>query len=255
MSTLPRLAVHKFASCDGCQLALLNAGDNLLSLTEVVEIVHFAEAGIVAPQAHAEIALVEGSISTNEDLERIRDIRRNSDYLIAMGACATSGGLQALRNFQVDDWVQQLYPQPEFIESLRKTTPISEQVKVDLELWGCPVGSKQVLQAVRALLFDSVPRLEAEKVCQECKRQHAVCVMVTRGEACLGPVTQAGCGAICPRLGRACYACYGPVEAANEGSLVNRLAGFGLLDEAIQQRFSFIHSYHPKNRKWGGHDE
>jgi len=240
----PRVAVHKFSSCDGCQLAFINAGEALLELATLVDIVHFAEAGYVDEEAQVDIAFVEGSISTPHELERIRAIRANSKTLITLGACATSGGLQALRNMHdTQHWVEGVYARPEVIELLAESTPISGQVKVDLELWGCPVNAAQVFAAVRSLLFGVTPVMEQERVCLECKRAQHVCVMVTRGEPCLGPVTRSGCGAICPAVGRDCYACFGPAEQANTASLAGHFAEQGLAAEAVARRFLFINSH------------
>ncbi len=242
----PRLAVHKFASCDGCQLAFLNLGEELLTLAGLVDIVHFAEAGPVAPETPVDIAFVEGSISTPEDLERIQRVRRNSRTLITVGACATAGGVQALRNLADGrEWLAGVYAQPEYVASLDTSTPIAAHVKVDLELWGCPVNGRQVLAAVRALLFGVTPAEERDKLCFECKRRGTVCVMVAQGIPCLGPVTQTGCGALCPAFGRDCYGCYGPAENPNTDALGRRFAGLGLVPEAIARRFLFINSAAP----------
>jgi len=246
LNSKPRIAVHKFASCDGCQLAFLNLGEDLLTLARMVDIVHFAEAGPVNPEAAVDIAFIEGSISTPEDLERIRRIRANSRQLVTIGACATAGGVQALRNFaDAGEWIASIYAKPEYIESLATSTPIAQHVKVDLEIWGCPVSGRQVLAAVRALLSGVPPWLEKDKVCLECKRQQTVCVMVTRGLPCMGPVTRTGCGAICPAFGRDCYACYGPAENPNTESLARRLEGLGLVPEAVARRFHFINAQAP----------
>lgn len=265
----PRVAVHKFSSCDGCQLAFLNLGEDLLRLAEQVEFVHFAEAGVVAPEAAADIAFVEGSIATPEDLERIRGIRARSTYLITIGACATSGGLQALRNLaDADAWCADVYARPDYISSLAEASAIATRVPVDFELWGCPVNARQVLAAVRALLSGVPPQAEHDKVCQECKRRAAVCVMVARGLPCMGPVTRTGCGALCPGFGRDCYACYGPAEAANTSALAAHFAqlranpaagsdanpgpGSGVMTAAdIGRRFLFIHSAAPAFRAEG----
>lgn len=241
-----RLAVHKFASCDGCQLAFLNLGEDLLTLAGLVDIVHFAEAGPVNLDAQVDIAFVEGSLSTPEDLERIRRIRENSRYLITIGACATAGGLQALRNLaDGKEWIASVYAQPGYIQSLATSTSIASHVKVDLELWGCPVSGRQVAAAVRALLFGVAPVDEQDKVCMECKRTQAVCVLVAKGVPCLGPVTRTGCGALCPRFGRDCYGCYGPAENPNAEALGLRFEGLGLLPEQIARRFLFINNAAP----------
>jgi len=242
----PRVAVHKFSSCDGCQLALLNLGEDLLTLAGRVDLVHFAEAGTLDPKSEVDVAFVEGSISTPEDLERIQHIRTHSRLLIAIGACATSGGIQALRNSANGAaWTAQIYAHPEAIASLAHSTPVAHHVKVDFELWGCPVNSQQMLAVVKSLLLGVAPRDNADKVCTECKRQGTPCVMVSRGVPCMGPVTRAGCGALCPSLGRDCYGCYGPAENANTDALAAQFRTLGLTPQAIIQRFQSINSQAP----------
>lgn len=246
MATKLRVAVHKFTSCDGCQLALLNLGPTLLAVADRFDLLHFAEAGRLDPDAPVDVAIIEGSISTPDEEARIRRIRAAARNLVAIGACATSGGIQALRNLPHEgDWVAAVYAAPEYIETLAQVRAISDVVKVDLELWGCPVTGAQVLAALRAFSAGVVPANEADKVCLECKRSQAVCVMVTRQVPCLGPVTRTGCGAICPRFGRDCYGCFGPAETANTGALAQRLAGLGLPPRAVTQRFHFINSAAP----------
>lgn len=245
-SIKPRVAVHKFSSCDGCQLAFLNLGEDLLALAERVELVHFAEAGPLDPDTDVDVAFVEGSVSTPEDQTRIQHIRQHSRLLIAIGACATSGGIQALRNgANHAEWVAQIYSHPEAIDSLERSTPIANHVKVDFELWGCPVSGPQILAVVNALLFGVAPRDNADKVCTECKRRNLTCVMVSHGVACMGPVTRAGCGALCPSLGRDCYGCYGPAENANTDALAAQFSHLGLAPQAIARRFQSINSQAP----------
>ena len=245
----PRLAVHKFSSCDGCQLSLLNAGDDLIALADLVDIVHFAEAGVVDEDAEADLALVEGSISTPEEAERIQGVRKRSHLLIPIGACATAGGPQALRNLaDADAWLAGVYPRPEQVSALPTATRIADHVRVDLRLPGCPVNTRQVLGAVRSLLFGASPVQENEKVCMECKRRGQVCVLVAKGTPCLGPVTATGCGALCPSLGRDCYGCYGPAENPNPASLGRWLAYQGMSAEAVMQRFLYQNSGAPAFR-------
>lgn len=241
-NTKPRIAVHKFSSCDGCQLAFLNLGEDLLTLNELVDIVHFTEAGMLGEMAKVEIAFVEGSISTQADIERIHKIREQSHYLITIGACATAGGLQALRNLSDTDWVQAIYPQRDYIDSLEQVSPINKQVRVDFELWGCPINQQQLVTVIRSLLWGVIPKVEQNKVCLECKRQQQVCVMVTKGTACMGPVTHTGCGALCPSVGRGCYGCYGPGENPNTASLGQWFHGLGLLPDQIVNQFLAINS-------------
>lgn len=246
----PRVAVHKFSSCDGCQLAFLNLGEDLIALSKAVDILHFAEAGPVDEDAEVDISFVEGSISTPEEKTRIEQVRANSRFLVSIGACATTGGIQALRNLSdAEGWKRAIYAHPEYISSLDTATPVADHVRVDLELWGCPVTSRQVVAAVRALLFGVPPVEENDKVCQECKRQLKTCVLVSRGVPCMGPVTRTGCGALCPSFGRDCYGCFGPAENTNGRALAQRFAGLGLKTWEIDQRFLFINSNAPEFRR------
>ncbi|MFO7542880.1 MAG: sulfhydrogenase subunit delta [Thiobacillus sp.] len=242
----PRVAVHKFSSCDGCQLALLNLGEDLLTLADRVDLVHFAEAGPLDLDADVDVAFVEGSVSTEEDIARIQRVRQHSRLLIAIGACATSGGIQALRNgADGPQWIAQIYAHPEAISSLDRSTPIAAHVEVDFELWGCPVSGPQMLAVVNSLLLGVAPYDNADKVCTECKRRNLTCVMVSRGVPCMGPVTRAGCGALCPSLGRDCYGCYGPANTANTDALSEQFRRLGLSTRAIVQRFQSINSQAP----------
>lgn len=211
----PSLAVYKFASCDGCQLSLLNLEDDLLQLAQVVDIAYFLEATSRVRPGPYDLALVEGSVTTQEEIERIRDVRQSARTLVALGTCATAGGIQALRNFaSVEAFAQTVYPHPEHLQVLEQSTPISKHVKVDLELWGCPVNKHQVLDALQALLMGRRPDLPRVSVCAECKRGNNVCVLVVEDIPCLGPITRAGCGALCPSNGRGCYGCFGPLPGA-----------------------------------------
>ncbi len=245
MSDKPKIAVHKFSSCDGCQLAILNLGEKLIELTEIVDIMHFAEAGPVNPHEKVDVAFVEGSITTPHELDRIQEVRSNSQYVVTIGACATSGGLQALRNFKhvdIKQWTQSVYAKPEFISTLETSTAIAKHIKVDLEIWGCPINSKQIIETIRALCFGVEPVVQKDSLCLECKRQGNACVMVTKQEPCLGPITQSGCGALCPSVGRGCYGCYGPDENPNTKALAKRFSGLGLLPNDIARKLHFINS-------------
>jgi sulfhydrogenase subunit delta len=216
----PTLAVWKFASCDGCQLSVLDLEDELLTLTEHLQIAYFVEASSASVGGPYDVSLVEGSITTMHDAERIRAIRASSHALITIGACATAGGIQALRNFgDVEEFARVVYATPDYISTLATSTPISAHVTVDFELRGCPINKRQLLEVIAAHLNRRRPRVRAHSVCVECKRRGTVCVMVAHGTPCLGPVTHAGCGAICPAYDRGCYGCYGPKETPNPASL------------------------------------
>ncbi len=222
----PRLAVYKFSSCDGCQLQILNLEDQLLDLLEVVEIAYFLEARRRVLPPPYDIGLVEGSISTPEEEARIQQVRRDCRYLVTIGACATSGGIQALRNWgDVDEMARHVYPKPEYLRTLETATPIASHVFVDFELRGCPVNKAHIVELVSAYLAGRRPAIPTYSVCIECKRQGFPCVLVSRGEPCLGPITQAGCGALCPGCHRACYGCFGPSEHANVPSLGDWFTG------------------------------
>ena len=224
----PRLAVFKFASCDGCQLSLLDAEDELLAICDLIEIAHFAEASSDLQAGPYDVALVEGSITTAEDAERIRQIRTNSRFLMTIGACATAGGIQALRQWgQIDEWVSRVYPSPEFIHTLATSTPIAAHVLVDFELHGCPVNHKQLVDVLVALAEGRKPRVPTHSVCLDCKLRGTVCHVVSKGIPCLGPVTQSGCGAICPAFNRGCYGCYGPSSPAQTVPLLTRFRSLG----------------------------
>jgi coenzyme F420-reducing hydrogenase gamma subunit len=212
------LGVFKFASCDGCQLSILNLEEDLLALGQALDLAYFPEASSDMNAGPYDIALVEGSITTTEDAHRILAVRQQTSVLITIGACATAGGIQALRNWaDVEAFKRAVYPSPEYIQSLSTSTPISNHVHVDFELWGCPIDKGQLLRVITNLVVGVQPRVPADSVCLECKRRGNVCVLVAQGIPCLGPVTRMGCGAICPSMGRDCYGCFGPTEGARKG--------------------------------------
>lgn len=218
-----KLAVWKFSSCDGCQVTLLDCEDELLTLADRLDVAYFLEASSAVSGGPYDLSLVEGSVSTPDEVERIREVRRQSAVLVAIGACATAGGIQALRNHaDVEEYARHVYANPAYLDVLPTATPVSDHVHVDLELRGCPVAKGQLLEALRAFLGGRRPALPTVSVCEECKRRGTTCVMVARGVPCLGPVTQAGCGALCPAVGRGCYGCFGPKETPNVPSLMRR---------------------------------
>jgi coenzyme F420-reducing hydrogenase gamma subunit len=234
----PTVAVWKFASCDGCQLNLLNCEDELLDLAEAVSIAYFPEATRAMAAGPYDISLVEGSITTPEEVERIKHVREQSKVLVTIGACATLGGVQALRNFaDVDEYARIVYAHPEYLDTLATSTPISEHVKVDFELRGCPVDKAQLVEVISAYAQGRRPRIPTYSVCVECKRSGRVCVTVARGVPCLGPVTQAGCGALCPLFDRGCFACFGPQDSQNCVSMADRLATLGVTPDETMRLF------------------
>jgi len=248
--TRPRVAVFKMASCDGCQLQLIDAEEALLDLAGAIEIANFAEASSNMQPGPYDVTLVEGSISTPEQIEQLKKIREESGFLISIGACATSGGIQALRNGRdLSGFIRDVYAHPEFIESLDNSTPVADHVKVDLELTGCPIDRDQLLGVISQLLRGSVPRPSTTPVCIECKRLGYLCVLVTRGEPCLGPVTRTGCGAICPGVARGCYGCFGPSQTPNTEALAKLFQAHGLSAAQARDRFRFITGHAPEFAK------
>lgn len=234
----PTLAVWKFASCDGCQLTVLNCEDELIPLAGEVEIAYFPEATRAVVEGPYDVSLVEGSITTPEDAERIQEVRRMSRRLITIGACATSGGIQALRNFaDVAEFRSIVYAHPEYLSTLETSTPIEAHVQVDFELRGCPIDKRQLLELLSAELVGRRPRIPSYSVCVECKRRGNVCVTVAHGTPCLGPVTQAGCGALCPTYHRGCYGCFGPQDHPNTHALGDRLLDLGMPRSEVMRVF------------------
>ena len=230
----PKLAVWKFASCDGCQLSLLDCEDELLDVVGAVELAYFPEATRAEVKGPYDISLVEGSISTPHDAERIHKIRRQSKVMISIGACATAGGIQALRNYaDVNEFISIVYANPDYISSLKKSTPIADHVFVDFELRGCPINKYHLLEVFNAFLNNRKPNIPAYSTCIECKRKQNVCVMVAHGTPCLGPVTQAGCDALCPSYNRGCFGCYGPMESPNTSALAENWKDLGASDHQL----------------------
>ncbi len=244
MDRKPTLGVFKFASCDGCQLSLLAAEDHLLGVAATVEIAYFLEATSRIQPGPYDIALIEGSITTAHDAERIQQIRHDSKFLITIGACATSGGIQALRNWaDCDEFVQSVYATPDYISTLATSTAIADHVHVDFELRGCPINQYQLIEVIQSVLAGRRPRTPTHSVCLDCKRRGTVCVMVAQGTPCLGPVTQAGCDAICPTYNRGCYGCYGPAAQANLVSLTSKFESTGEPREQIVRSLRGFNGY------------
>ena len=246
----PTLAVWKFASCDGCQLSLLDLEDELLELAQALRIAHFAEASRAMVRGPYDLSLVEGSITTARDAERIREVRAASRKLVTIGACATAGGIQALRNFRdIQGFLAAVYASPAYIDTLATSTAIADHVRVDFELRGCPINKVQLLEVISAFLNGRAPAISAESVCVECKARGTVCVMVAHGTPCLGPVTHAGCGALCPSCRRGCYGCYGPMEGPNTQSLARALGAGGLAPVDVRRLFRTFNANAPAFRE------
>jgi coenzyme F420-reducing hydrogenase gamma subunit len=250
MSRRPRVAVFKFASCDGCQLTLLDCEDELLAVGEIIDLVHFLEATDRNEPGPYDVALVEGSITTPHDLERIREVRRQARFLVTIGACATAGGIQALRNWADHrEFLHAVYASPQYIQSLATSTAIADHVPVDFELRGCPIDKHQLLDVIRSLAAGRRPRTPSHCVCLDCKRRGNVCVTVARGLPCLGPVTQSGCGALCPTYDRGCYGCFGPAVQPNLVSLTTHWQQSAAPTPEIVRELRLFNAYAPEFRQ------
>jgi len=240
----PKLAVFKFASCDGCQLSLLDCEDELLAVVGAVEVANFLEASRAVVRGPYDLTLVEGSITTPHDAARIQQVRRASRFLVTIGACATAGGIQALRNFaDVREYASAVYATPEYLSTLETSSPVDQHVRVDFELRGCPISKAQLLEVVGAFLHGRRPNVPAYSVCLECKRRGTPCVMVAHGTPCLGPVTQAGCGALCPAYARGCYGCFGPMESPNTASLGARWSELGVAPQDLVRAYRTFNAW------------
>ncbi len=254
-STLPKVAVFKFASCDGCQLTLLDCENELLPIASRVEIADFREATSAFVEGPYDLTLVEGSITTADDAQRIQEIRAQSRVLVTIGACATAGGIQGLRNFaDVKEYQQIVYARPDYIRTLATSTPIQDHVRVDFELRGCPISKAQLVEVLSAFLGKRKPNVPTESVCLECKRRGNICVLVAHGTPCLGPVTQTGCGAICPSFHRGCYGCFGPQDTPNAPSLTTKLLQLGMEPPAVRRFYRSFNANAPAFRAAGAED-
>ena len=231
-------------------MSLLDCEDELLAVAGRIEIANFPEASRAVVRGPYDLSLVEGSITTPHDEERIHAVRRASKFLITIGACATAGGIQALRNFKgLKEFISAVYARPEYIAALGKSTPVSDHVQVDFELRGCPVNKHQLLEVIGAFLDGRRPNTPAHSVCVECKERGTVCVMVAHGIPCLGPLTHAGCGALCPTYLRGCYGCFGPKETPNTASLSDRLVQLGVSQPDLLRSFRGFNAYADAFRK------
>jgi coenzyme F420-reducing hydrogenase gamma subunit len=250
MARKPKVAVWKFASCDGCQLSLLSCEDELLALSGQIDIAYFLEASSAVVKGPYDLSLVEGSVTTPHDAERIQKIRAQSRSLVTIGACATAGGIQALRNFRdVKDFMSIVYAKPEYISTLDRSTAIAAHVKVDFELRGCPINKNQLIEVINAFIHRRSPTVPPHSVCLDCKRKNVVCVMVARGVACMGPVTHTGCGVLCPSYARGCYGCFGPMENPNTASLAEWFVRLGSSRDEVMRTFRNFNSDAPAFRQ------
>jgi len=225
----PRIGVFKFTSCDGCQLSILNLEEDLLKILEFFDLAYFREATDLPLKGQFDIGIVEGSISTDRQRRDVVEMREKVRCLVTIGACATAGGLQALRNWaNITDFKERVYPSPDLVSALSTSTPVSENVYVDYELWGCPINNDALSETLVSLLIGKRPAIPIYSLCMDCKVKGVPCILVSQGEPCLGPITRTGCGVLCPSMNRPCYGCFGPREGANIDSLLSHFEEMGL---------------------------
>ncbi len=238
----PKVAFFDFACCEGCQLTVVDALQTHLELLDAVEIVNFREAISDQGQDY-QIAFVEGSITREQDEERLRRIRAQADILVALGACAHLGGINALKNLHpLDDVRKWVYGDKADWYPTYPARPISAVVEVDAFIPGCPIDREEFVRVVKAVLVGKKPAIPDYPVCVECKKLGNVCVYEL-GKECLGPVTRAGCGAICPTYGAGCEGCRGFIPNPNENAMKEVLDEAGLTVEEIMGRFTMFNTY------------
>ena len=235
-----RVGVFDFTGCEGCELQLSNNEDSLLDFLSLLEVVNFREVSSDQGQDY-DVALVDGNISRADEVERIKDIRAKAKVLVAMGSCACFGGVNQQKNrFEIDDVVKEVYG--EHAVETDKVRRIADVVKVDLEIPGCPVSKAEVERIVVNVVLGADITLPKYPVCVECKQKLNTCV-VDLGQICLGPVTRAGCDAVCPTGKVGCLGCRGPAEDANYESLKQILMDKGHSESAIVERMRFYGAF------------
>lgn len=236
---LPRIAFFDFTSCEGCQLTVLDALQTHPELLQVVNIVEFREASS-ARSDNYDIAFIEGSCTRPSDEERLKRIRETAVYVIALGACAHLGGINAIRNrHTLPDVRQYVYGDKADWYDTYEARAIDKVIKVDAVIPGCPIDRDEFVRIVTVLLQGRQPKLPDYPMCIECKLHENICVF-DRGGVCLGPITRAGCDAICPAYGCGCEGCRGLVSAPNMEAFKEVLAEHGLSQAEIDEKLSLF---------------
>ncbi len=236
MSDKPRISFHDFTSCEGCQLQVLNCEDELLDILGVVDIVNFREA-IDDRSDDYDIAFIEGAFTRESDRTRLEHIRKCAKVVVALGACACTGGLNVLKNYRgIDESMKTVYGDAAEWYETSPVQPISAAIKVDLQIPGCPISPAEFLEVVKAVLAGNTPKLPDYPVCVECKLKENVC-LYHKGQYCMGLLARAGCGAWCPSYGGRCYACRGLVSNPNNDAAKEVLEEYGLTIDQIMAEF------------------
>ena len=238
----PKVAFFEFTSCEGCQLTVLDSLQDHPELLDAVEIVQFREAMSERGEDY-QIAFIEGSCSRPGDETKLREIRERATFVVALGACAHLGGVNAIRNrFPLEDVRQYVYGDKSEWYDTYPARPISAVIPVDATLPGCPIDRDEFIMAVTHLLQGRLPYIPDNPVCIECKLKGNVCVFL-RGMTCLGPITLGGCDAICPSYGQGCDGCRGLISAPNIPALKAVLAEHGMDEGQIEAMMTMFLSY------------
>ena len=237
----PKVGIFGFTGCGGCQLEILNLEDQLLDLIGAIEIVHFTEA-ITEFSDTYEIALVEGSITTEHGVERIKKIGDIAKIVVAMGSCAVNGGLNCMKNLYGLEKAKDLVygEKKDWIDSI-EVKPVDAYINVDYYARGCPPNRFEIVDIVRSLIVGRKPEIPSYPVCIECKRNGNTCVY-DLGKSCLGPVTRAGCDSRCPNSVDGCEGCRGPVDDPNMNAQKDLLAEHGLTVDDIMAEFNLYNA-------------
>ncbi len=244
-----KVAILGLTSCGGCQLEILNLEPVLLDLVEVFELVYFPEAQSENIEGPYDVAFVEGSISIKEEIKRIKNIRKEAKFVVALGSCACYGGVQAIRNFgDVEEARKQVYDDDGSHIDALPAIGLDEHVNVDYYMRGCPVDRSEIIDVLSSLLIGKTPEPKHYSVCVECKLAEYVCLL-TEGKLCMGPVTNAGCKARCLAFSVPCDGCRGPYDQANLESFIEILKEKKISSEDILRKFRMYTSWAPPYRK------
>jgi coenzyme F420-reducing hydrogenase gamma subunit len=242
----PKVAFFDFTSCEGCQLNKLNLENDLLNILEHIEIVEFREA-MDDKADYYDIAFIEGSISTPKCIERIHDIRKRSKVLVALGTCAVSGGVNAMKNGHPAEWVKEtVYGKDKYLFPSIPVQPVSAIVKVDYEVRGCPMSTPEFLHVFKSLIIGRKPEMIDYSVCVECKIKENECVL-EKGMYCLGPISRAGCDAICPSYGQYCTGCRGIISHLNKKGAVGMLRKYGFSEVEANKKINMFNTQTTEN--------
>ena len=231
-----KISFYDFTSCEGCQLQVLGCEDELLDILGEVEIVQFREA-IDQREYDCDVAFIEGAFSRESDRAQLQKIRDHSKIVVALGACATTGGLNVLKNYRgIGRAMKTVYGEQAGWYETSPVQPIDRVIKVDLKIHGCPIPKQEFLEVVKSLLAGRKPQIPDYPVCVECKLRENVC-LYHKGQYCMGVVARAGCNAWCPSYGGRCYACRGLISDPNNGAAKDVLAEFGLTIKQVMDEF------------------